>query len=82
MAPFNAAWSFQLMFVLQRIAEIIKRRNKQRLAKAAALAKKEAAGDYSHLKNKKGEFIYEGASGVKSLAHSEGKVSVAERGRA
>ena len=57
MAPFNAAWSFQLMFVLQRIAEIIKRRNKQRLAKAAALAKKEAAGDYSHLKNKKGEFI-------------------------
>lgn len=41
----------------KRIAEIIKRRNKQRLAKAAALAKKEAAGDYSHLKNKKGEFI-------------------------
>ena len=37
--------------------EIIKRRNKQRLAKAAALAKKEAAGDFSHLKNKKGEFI-------------------------
>jgi len=41
----------------KRIAEIIKRRNKQRLAKAAALAKKEAAGDYSHLKNKKGELI-------------------------
>ncbi|RPD67051.1 hypothetical protein L226DRAFT_565806 [Lentinus tigrinus ALCF2SS1-7] len=41
----------------KRIAEIIKRRNKQRLAKAAALAKKEAAGDFSHLKNKKGEFI-------------------------
>lgn len=41
----------------KRIAEIIKRRNKQRLAKAAALAKKEAAGDYSHLKNKKGEMI-------------------------
>ncbi|KAI1796277.1 hypothetical protein LXA43DRAFT_661315 [Ganoderma leucocontextum] len=41
----------------KRISEIIKRRNKQRLAKAAALAKKEAAGDYSHLKNKKGEFI-------------------------
>ncbi|GBE79742.1 hypothetical protein BKA93DRAFT_758508 [Sparassis latifolia] len=41
----------------KRIAEIIKRRNKQRLAKAAALAKKEAAGDYSHLKNKKGELV-------------------------
>jgi len=41
----------------KRIAEIIKRRNKQRLAKAAALARKEAAGDFSHLKNKKGEFI-------------------------
>ncbi|OJT10218.1 hypothetical protein TRAPUB_13323 [Trametes pubescens] len=41
----------------KRISEIIKRRNKQRLAKAAALAKKEAAGDYSHLKNKKGELI-------------------------
>ncbi|CAL1701404.1 unnamed protein product [Somion occarium] len=39
----------------KRITEIIKRRNKQRLAKAAALAKKEAAGDFSHLKNKKGE---------------------------
>lgn len=42
---------------LQRIAEIIKRKNKQRLAKAAARAKKEAAGDFSHLKNKKGELI-------------------------
>jgi hypothetical protein len=41
----------------QRIAEIIKRKNKQRLAKAAALARKEAAGDFSHLKNKKGELI-------------------------
>ncbi|GJE84435.1 KCH and KAR9 domain-containing protein [Phanerochaete sordida] len=41
----------------KRIAEIIKRKNKQRLAKAAALAKKEAAGDFSHLKNKKGELI-------------------------
>ncbi|OCH90710.1 hypothetical protein OBBRIDRAFT_754491 [Obba rivulosa] len=41
----------------KRIAEIIKRRNKQRLAKAAAQAKKEAAGDFSHLKNKKGELI-------------------------
>lgn len=43
--------------LFQRIAEIIKRKNKQRLAKAAALAKKEAAGDFSHLKNKKGELI-------------------------
>jgi hypothetical protein len=42
---------------LQRIAEVIKRRNKARLAKNAARAKKEAAGDYSHLKNKKGELI-------------------------
>lgn len=42
---------------VQRISEIIKRRNKQRLAKAAAIARKEAAGDFSHLKNKKGEFI-------------------------
>ncbi|KAJ3490077.1 hypothetical protein NLI96_g1696 [Meripilus lineatus] len=41
----------------KRISEIIKRRNKQRLAKAAALAKKEAAGDFSHYKNKKGELI-------------------------
>ncbi|KAF7983886.1 hypothetical protein HWV62_18238 [Athelia sp. TMB] len=41
----------------KRISEVIKRRNKARLAKAAALAKKEAMGDYSHLKNKKGELI-------------------------
>lgn len=51
-------YHFELTLMsLQRISEIIKRRNKQRLAKAAALAKKEAAGDFSHLKNKKGEFI-------------------------
>jgi len=36
---------------------VIKRRQKQRLADAARLAKKEAMGDYSHLKNKKGELI-------------------------
>jgi len=41
----------------KRIAELIKRKNKQRRAKQAALAKKEAAGDFSHLKNKKGELI-------------------------
>jgi hypothetical protein len=43
--------------VLQRISTIIKRRNKERLAKAAELAKKEAMGDFSHLKNKRGELI-------------------------
>lgn len=41
----------------KRIAEVIRRRNKQRLAKAQALAKKEAAGDFSHLKNSKGEIV-------------------------
>ncbi|KZT20816.1 hypothetical protein NEOLEDRAFT_1140364 [Neolentinus lepideus HHB14362 ss-1] len=43
----------------KRIAEVIRRRNKQRLAKAQALAKKEAAGDFSHLKNGKGEFTHQ-----------------------
>jgi hypothetical protein len=38
----------------KRIAEIIKRKQKQRLAKQAQLAKKEAAGDFSHLKGKGG----------------------------
>jgi len=41
----------------QRIAEIIRRRNKQRQQRAEELAKKEAAGDFSHLKNKKGEIV-------------------------
>jgi len=41
----------------KRISEIIVRRNKQRMAKAAEQAKKEAAGDFSHLKNKKGELV-------------------------
>jgi len=36
----------------KRIAELIKRKNKQRVAKQVALAKKEAAGDFSHLKDK------------------------------
>ena len=49
--------SFPTNRSFQRISEIIKRKNKQRLAKAKALAKKEAAGDFSHLKNKKGELI-------------------------
>jgi len=40
----------------KRIAELMRKKNKQRLARAAELARKEAAGDYSHLQNKKGEF--------------------------
>lgn len=38
----------------KRITEIIKRKQKQRLARQAQLAKKEAAGDFSHLKGKGG----------------------------
>ncbi|TFL05790.1 hypothetical protein BDV98DRAFT_601117 [Pterulicium gracile] len=41
----------------KRISTVIKRRQKQRLADAAELAKKEARGDYSHLKNKNGELV-------------------------
>jgi len=41
----------------KRIEAVIKRRQKKRLADAAKLAKKEAQGDYSHLKNKKGEIV-------------------------
>lgn len=41
----------------KRISAIIKRKQKQRLAEAAKLAQKEARGDYSHLKNKKGEIV-------------------------
>jgi len=41
----------------KRISAVIKRRQKQRLADAAKQARKEAMGDYSHLKNKKGEMI-------------------------
>jgi len=41
----------------KRIAELMRKKNKQRLAKAAQLARKEAAGDFSHLQNKNGEFI-------------------------
>jgi hypothetical protein len=43
--------------VFQRISAVIKRRQKQRLADAAKQARKEAMGDYSHLKNKRGEMI-------------------------
>ncbi|KAH8830743.1 hypothetical protein DL96DRAFT_1707542 [Flagelloscypha sp. PMI_526] len=41
----------------KRIDTIIKRRNKQRLVEEAKKAQKEAAGDYSHLKNDKGEIV-------------------------
>jgi hypothetical protein len=41
----------------QRIDTVIKRKQKQRLADAARLARKEARGDFTHLKNKKGELI-------------------------
>jgi hypothetical protein len=48
----------KLITLFQRIGAVIKRRQKQRLADAAKLAQKEAMGDYSHLKNKKGELIH------------------------
>ncbi|KAG8898934.1 hypothetical protein FRB99_007034 [Tulasnella sp. 403] len=38
----------------KRIAELIKKKTQQRVQRQAALAKKEAAGDFSHLKGKKG----------------------------
>jgi len=41
----------------KRISELMKKKNAQRKAKAAELARKEAAGDFSHLQNKKGEFV-------------------------
>ncbi|KZP00125.1 hypothetical protein CALVIDRAFT_533775 [Calocera viscosa TUFC12733] len=36
----------------KRISELVKRKVRQRVAKQAALARKEAAGDFSHYKNK------------------------------
>jgi len=42
----------------KRISEIVKRKNKERLAKFHKDARKEAAGDFSHLKNKKGELVH------------------------
>ncbi|KAG8985426.1 hypothetical protein FRB90_004712, partial [Tulasnella sp. 427] len=38
----------------KRIGELIKKKTQQRVQKAEMLAKKEAAGDFSHLKGKKG----------------------------
>jgi len=43
----------------KRISAIIKRRNKERIAEAMKRDKKEAMGDLSHLKNKKGELIHQ-----------------------
>lgn len=40
----------------KRIAELMKRKTKKRLAREADLAKREAAGDYRHLQDKKGRF--------------------------
>lgn len=39
-----------------RIAELMKRKTKKRLAREAEFAKREAAGDYRHLQDKKGRF--------------------------
>jgi len=44
----------------KRIAELIKKKTQQRVQKQLALAKKEAAGDFSHLKGKEG-----GAASIK-----------------
>jgi len=41
----------------KRIGDIMKRKQKERRLAAAKLAQKEAMGDFSHLKNKKGELI-------------------------
>lgn len=40
----------------KRIAELMKRKTKKRLAREAELAKREAAGDFRHLQDKKGRF--------------------------
>jgi len=41
----------------KRISDIIKRKNHERRIEAAKVAQKEAAGDYTHLMNKKGEMV-------------------------
>jgi len=41
----------------KRIGELMKRKNKARVARNAKLAQKEAAGDFSHLMNKNGERV-------------------------
>lgn len=41
----------------KRVTELVHLKKKQRLAKVAEIARKEAAGDFSHLMNKKGEMV-------------------------
>lgn len=41
----------------KRISELVRYKKKMRLAKQAAIARAEANGDFSHLKNKKGEIV-------------------------
>lgn len=41
----------------KRITELVQRKKKQRLGKYAAIARAEAAGDFSHLMNKKGIIV-------------------------
>lgn len=42
---------------LQRITELLKRKTRQRIQRQAQLAQREARGDFSHLKNRKGELV-------------------------
>ncbi|PWZ03261.1 hypothetical protein BCV70DRAFT_14226 [Testicularia cyperi] len=41
----------------KRVTELVHRKKKERLAKVAEISRKEAAGDFSHLMNKKGEMV-------------------------
>ncbi|KPV72941.1 uncharacterized protein RHOBADRAFT_38620, partial [Rhodotorula graminis WP1] len=41
----------------KRIAELMKRKNRRRLAKEAEYARREAAGDFRHLKDKSGKLV-------------------------
>jgi Fungal potassium channel len=41
----------------KRISELVQFKKKQRLAKQEAIMRREAAGDFSHLRNKKGEIV-------------------------
>ncbi|KAJ1033295.1 hypothetical protein NDA13_001288 [Ustilago tritici] len=41
----------------KRVTELVQRKKKQRLAKISEIARREAAGDFSHLMNKKGQMI-------------------------
>ncbi|TNY17757.1 hypothetical protein DMC30DRAFT_419470 [Rhodotorula diobovata] len=41
----------------KRIAELMKRKNRRRLAKEAEFARREAAGDFRHLKDKSGKLV-------------------------